>query len=42
MLLYYLRQCFTLKLNFKLKIDPKTFTFESLEEIFKTRKKFPD
>ena len=31
MSLYYLTQFFYLKLNFKLKIDPKTCSFENLE-----------
>ena len=31
---------FYLKLNFKLRIDPKTTTFKNLEEILKTWRKF--
>ena len=38
MFLYYLTQFLTLKLNFKLKIDPKMCTFKNLEEIWKTWK----
>ena len=33
MLLYNLTQFLTLKLNFKLKIDPKMCTFKNIEEI---------
>ena len=39
MFLYYLTQFFYLKLNFKLKLDPKMCTFKNLEEILKTLSK---
>ena len=41
MLLYYLIHFFNLKLNFKLKIDPKVCNFKNLVEILKTWKNLP-